>query len=88
MKSDFNTNIAAQRARLEHTIAVHEEAIVKRLKALKAEIDTRLDVEAIVRQYALPVTGVALLAGFLIGRSVASARPAQYDYMQTKKTAT
>jgi predicted histidine transporter YuiF (NhaC family) len=85
MKSDFNTNIAAQRARLEHTIAVHEEAIVKRLKALKAEIDTRLDVEAIVRQYALPVTGVALLAGFLIGRSVASARPAQYDYMQTKK---
>ncbi len=84
MKSDFNANIATQRARLEQTIAAHEEAIVKRLKALKAEIDMRLDVENIARRYALPIAGAALLAGFLLGRGVAGARLVRRAAMQAK----
>mgnify|MGYP001025382954 CR=1 FL=1 len=84
MKSDFDADIAMRRARLERLVAVREEAVIERLEALKAEIDTRLDIENIVRRYALPIAGAALLAGFLLGRGVANARPVRREAMQAK----
>ncbi len=87
MKNDFDADIAMRRARLERIVAVREEAIGRRLKALKTEIDARLDIEVIVQRYALPAAGTALLAGFLLGRSLAKPRRVQHEPTQATQLA-
>jgi hypothetical protein len=88
MKSDFDADIAMRRARLERIVTVREEAIGRRLKTLKTEIDTRLDIELVMQRYALPVAGTALLAGFLLGRSLGKPRRAQHEPAQAMPLST
>lgn len=77
MNADVDSDMAMRRERLERLIAAREAAITARLKSLKADIDARLDVGEALRRNALPIAGIALGAGFLLGSVVALRRSAR-----------
>ncbi|PIO46923.1 MAG: hypothetical protein CMR00_12990 [[Chlorobium] sp. 445] len=79
MSKNFSDEVMARRARLERMIAVREEAITQRLKSLKEELDARLDIGAIVQRNALPIAGIALGVGVMLGRIMAPRRSARHE---------
>ncbi|MFN3394611.1 MAG: hypothetical protein ACK41G_10465 [Candidatus Thermochlorobacter sp.] len=79
MNKNFSAEMMARRARLERMIAVREEAVTQRLKLLKEEVDARLDIGAIVQRNALPLAGIALGVGMMLGRIVAPRRSARHE---------
>lgn len=81
MNKTFSDEITKRRARLERMIAVREEAVTQRLKSLKEEVEARLDIGAIVQRNALPLAGIALGVGVMLGRIVAPRRSARHESM-------
>lgn len=72
---DFQSDLAARRARLEQVIAQREEAVFYRFRTLKSELGRRLDVSALLRRQALPLSVVFFGVGFWIAAAIRRPRP-------------
>lgn len=72
---DFQSDLAARRARLEQVIAQREEAVFYRFRTLKSELGRRLDVSALLRRQALPLSIVSFGVGFWIAAALRRPRP-------------